>query len=85
MSKRLIFAALVCSFTAACGAPPEEVCAHIKEVVEKEAGPEGAKAATEGCERSWKWKNETKGIFSYKSAADCMMDAETVDALGNCK
>lgn len=68
-----------------CGASPQDICAHKKEVVEKEVGEGAAREAVDGCEFTWKMRKETKGVFQYKKLADCVMDADDVDALSKCR
>ena len=86
MSKRtIVVAGLLGVLVAGCGAEPAEVCKHVEEVVTKEAGAEVAKEAIDGCEFTWQMRKDTKGIFQYKELADCVMDAENLDALSKCK
>ncbi len=84
--SKIIVAGLFSSFLlAACGASPADVCGHVEEVVTKEISAEAAKAAVDGCDFKWKMRKDTKGIFQYKELADCVMDADSVDALSKCK
>jgi hypothetical protein len=85
MSKKTIVGSVLCVLAAGCGAEPAEVCKHVEEVVTKEAGPEAAKEAIDGCEFTWQMRKDTKGIFQYKELSDCVMEAQTLDALANCK
>lgn len=84
--SRVIVAGLfACIFAVGCGASPEDVCGHIEEVVKKEANEEAANKAVDGCEFTWQMRKDTKSIFKYKELADCVMDADSVEALSKCK
>lgn len=83
--RTLVSFSLLTAVATGCGAAPAEVCGHIEQVVKKEAGDEAAKAAIDGCEFQWSMRNDTKGIFQYKELADCVMDANDIDALAKCK
>ncbi len=84
MSKRLMLAVCLASLTAGCGASPQAVCAHMKEVVSKESGDAAATAAMEGCEKKWERSKEIKGLINYKEKADCVMDATTMQQISEC-
>lgn len=82
--RTLVTFSLLAAAATGCGAAPADVCGHIEEVVKKEAGEEAAKEAIDGCEFQWQMRNDTKGIFEYKKLADCVMDAQDLDALSKC-
>ena len=67
-----------------CAAEPREVCDHMGEVVRKDLGAPAADEVTDGCEFTWRMRKETKGVFQYKQMADCVMDADSADALEKC-
>ncbi len=68
-----------------CSASPEEVCGHIHQLVEDEASEEVAELAVDGCEFKWKMRQDTKGLFHYRELASCVMDAQSVADLTECK
>jgi hypothetical protein len=68
-----------------CGAPPEDVCGHIEDVVAQEVGPEAAQDAIEGCQFTWEMRRDTRGVLEYKELSDCVMESEDLRSLGQCK
>ncbi|MEM6296550.1 MAG: hypothetical protein AAGA54_35115 [Myxococcota bacterium] len=82
--KRIVFALVASSLAAGCGASPSELCAHVKEVAKKEAGDAAAEAATEGCEKRFERAKEMKGLIKYREVANCVMDAQTLQAISDC-
>ena len=77
--------AIISVFGSGCGADPEEICAHIEEIVKKEINAEAAKKAVDGCDFKWKMRKDTKGMGAYKDMANCVMEASDIAALGKCK
>lgn len=85
MKQKLVGLAAVGLLASGCAAEPGEVCDHMGEVVRKDLGSSAATDLTDGCEFTWQMRKETKGLFQYKEMADCVMDADTAEALGKCK
>ncbi|MDX9722478.1 MAG: hypothetical protein RBU37_17160 [Myxococcota bacterium] len=76
---------LLMAVTSACGASPEEVCAKQAELIKKAGGEAPSDADLKKCESSMEKKKEMKGIFGYREFANCIMDAESLEATEKCK
>jgi hypothetical protein len=72
-------------FTLACGASPDQVCDHMIGLVKKELGDEAAKAMPkEECVKEAEREKEMKGLMKWRTQANCVMDATTLEAATKC-
>jgi hypothetical protein len=71
---------------AACGPSPEAVCDHVIELTTKDLGEEAAKTIDKAdCVKDAEREKEMKGMLKYNEQAKCIMDAESLEALGKCE
>jgi hypothetical protein len=72
-------------FTLACGASPDQVCDHMLGLVKKELGDEAAKAMPKAeCVKEAEREKEMKGLMKWRTQANCVMDATTLEAATKC-
>jgi len=81
----LLVSLLVIIAPLGCTASPEEVCGHIHRLVEDEASEQVAEQVVDGCEFKWKMRQDTKGLLQYRELTGCVMNAESVADLTECK
>ena len=75
----------------ACGPTPEDACDHVIELMQAELDAQGTKLAddkvggirTKCIERASQTK-QAKGALEYKKEAQCVVEAESLDAVAAC-
>jgi hypothetical protein len=84
--SKLFAATVFVSLAAACGPSPEAVCDHVIELTKKEIGEEAAKGIDKAdCVKGAEREKEMKGMLKYNEQAKCVMDADSLEALGKCE
>jgi hypothetical protein len=86
--KKLANLVLVATFgfvSLACGASPEAVCDHMIELSKKELGEEAAKSLDRAdCIKGAEHQKEMQGMMKYRTTANCITDATTLEAAMKC-
>jgi hypothetical protein len=72
-------------FSLGCGASPDAVCDHMIELAKKELGEEAAKAMPKAeCVKDAERQKEMAGMMKWREQANCVMDAQTLEAATKC-
>lgn len=89
--KRPLLLLCALSLLSACSPSPKDVCNHMADLIKKKAGSDPAvqatalKAADMGdCQFNMSHRKDMKGVFKWRTSANCVMDAKTLQAAGKC-